>query len=312
LLPKEAKMNTQQIVKTYIHIINYLRSKKHATYDDFKKMLGYDPDKNIFTRRNFQRYIKDIEDIFSIKIVCQNREYFIDKDNIKPFISNDLMHRLNIYAACDDFVMGESSAYILPQERCIQGIEYIFVCIEAIKNSKVLKFAYVKHVDRPDTIREVEPYAIKESQNRWYLLAKERDESGTHYKVFGLDRMQEVEITDIPFEKDVSFNPKEYFRDAYGINTHCESGKPEKVVLALGEIKGRFILSNPIHHSQQPKLQDIEVSKQPFNGEVSLYLYPSHDFIMEILSHGKDVRVISPPWLVNRVRETLKEALAQY
>lgn len=190
-------MNTQQIVKAYIHIINYLRSRERASFEDIRRntlaKLRYNPDENIFMLRNFQRYIKDIEGIFSIKIECQKGEYFINdinEDYIKPYISNNLMHRLNIYAACDELVKEEFPAYILPQERCIQGVEYIFVCIEAINNSKVLKFAYIKHVDGTVSIREVEPYAIKESQNRWYLLAKERDESGIHYKVFGLDRMQ--------------------------------------------------------------------------------------------------------------------------
>lgn len=45
--------------------------------------------------------------------------------------------------------------------------------------------------------RNAEPYALKEFKGRWYLLAKDRKDY--QIKTFGLDRIQELEITNKNF-----------------------------------------------------------------------------------------------------------------
>ena len=45
---------------------------------------------------------------------------------------------------------------------------------------------------------------------------------------------------------------------------------------------------------------------------IKLKLYVSHDFFMEILSLGQNVKVIKPESLINDVKTAYKEALNQY
>ncbi|MFZ4547639.1 MAG: hypothetical protein ACOYN4_09395 [Bacteroidales bacterium] len=45
---------------------------------------------------------------------------------------------------------------------------------------------------------------------------------------------------------------------------------------------------------------------------IKLKLVVTHDFIMEILSHGDNVKVIKPENLISEVKAVLKNALSQY
>jgi len=43
-----------------------------------------------------------------------------------------------------------------------------------------------------------------------------------------------------------------------------------------------------------------------------MYIYPTYDFIMEILSMGKEVKVIEPPSLKEQIKNSLIETLNNY
>jgi len=174
--------------------------------------------------------------------------------------------------------------------------------LNAIQNKKEVKFKYQKFWDASLTDRIIKPIALKESKNRWYLIAM--DTKDTIIKNFSLDRISELQLTNQRFTS-VEYNIHEAFKNSFGI-INGTNDKVSRIILAFKIDQGRYIKSLPLHHSQ--KL----ISQNDNEIRFEYQLKPTFDFIQEILSHGSDVEVIAPLSLRNNIIEKLKENLKKY
>ena len=99
-----------------------------------------------------------------------NKVYFIDFDqqpeaNERILEAFDTFNALNISDRLSDFIHFEN--------RHPQGTEYLYGLLHAIKNKLQIIFQYKKFWGDESAERIVEPYSLKESKNRWYVLAKD-------------------------------------------------------------------------------------------------------------------------------------------
>jgi len=62
----------------------------------------------------------------------------------------------------------------------------------------------------------------------------------------------------------------------------------------------------PLHESQQILADNEEEIR------VQLTVFITHDFVMELLSHGANVKVLQPESLIQDLKEVYKSALAAY
>lgn len=187
----------------------------------------------------------------------------------------------------------------IPESR---GHEFLPVLLDAIRNNQETEFDYTPYVDGRARHYIYHPYLLKENKNRWYLVGKEM--ANNKIRTLGLDRMKNIRATGNTFFTDKDFNPDVFFRYSFGIGTY--SGIPEEIVLQLDEVQAQYIISNPLHPSQ-------EIS-QPIKGTylVKLYVIPSDELRMQILSYGTKVEVIKPGWLREEVKSILTRALQNY
>ncbi len=174
--------------------------------------------------------------------------------------------------------------------------------LKAIQNRKEAKFKYQKFWDASLTNRIVKPIALKESKNRWYLIAK--DTKDTIIKNFSLDRISELQLTNQRFTS-VEYNIHEAFENSFGI-INGTNDEVSRIILAFKVDQGRYINSLPLHHSQ--KL----ISQNDNEIRFEYQLKPTFDFIQEILSHGSDVEVIAPLSLRKKIIEKLKASIENY
>jgi predicted DNA-binding transcriptional regulator YafY len=151
--------------------------------------------------------------------------------------------------------------------------------------------------------RPVEPYALKESKGRWYLLAKDRNDR--RIKTFGLDRILDFQSTPGRFDYPQNLDVNEMFRYCFGVINPDES-PPDQIILSFEPEQGKFIKSYPIHESQTILTDNSRELR------ISLTLFITHDLVMEILSYGMAVKIISPENLIREVKKIYKEAAAQY
>ena len=107
------------------------------------------------------------------------------------------------------------------------------------------------------------------------------------------------------FSNDSDFNPAEYMKFAFGV-TVVEGEEPQEVILSFTPYQGKYIKTLPLHYSQKI-LADNDTELR-----ISLKICLTHDFKMEILSLGENVKVIAPQQLIDEIKATYKKALKNY
>ena len=98
---------------------------------------------------------------------------------------------------------------------------------------------------------------------------------------------------------------EENFRYCFGIISPNEE-EPKDIVLSFNNFQGKYIKSLPLHHTQTIVLDNEEEL------QIKLKLCITHDFVMELLSFGNNVKVVQPQILKDEIKVALAKALKQY
>lgn len=298
-------MSDRKTVLRYFYILNRIR-KSPASFREIDTYLAqqselHDENFNV-SKRQFSRVLKDINSIFELDIDydASRDVYFINQESESDITSR----RLEALDTFHALKMGkDTSQSILFEKRHPQGSEYLMPLIQAIKEKVQIQFCHQKFWDNFSTTRTVEPYVIKEFKNRWYLVAN--DKKDEKIKTFGLDRLSNLILTENKIIIPDTFNIETYFQHCFGIITTDEA-KPEEVVLSFPPHQGKYIKTMPMHASQEVLVDDEKEVR------VHLKLHITYDFLLEVLSHGDKVKVISPVQLVEQITDNYKKALKQY
>lgn len=253
-------------------------------------------------KRTFSRDLDAIRSLYDIDI-----EFNFSKGvyEIVPDKQND--KNLRMVEAMDLFnalKISENIADVIHfEKRRPMGSEHLSGLLHAIKNRVQVKFTYQKYWEDELSGRIADPYALKEFKNRWYVLAK--DLKDNQIKSFALDRLSELELTQKKFQYPEDFNVNDHYRYCFGIigpNGHT----PTDVILSFDNVQGKYIKSLPLHESQQILIDNGQEL------QIKLNLYITHDFIMELLSHGESLKILKPDSLIQEIKESLEKALHQY
>lgn len=279
----------------YKLIIEKLRNKKQASFKEISDYLDRESDIHGYdfniSKRTFQRDLNDIRSIFNIDIKCnKSNEYFIEEDIDNEF-SSRIMEAFDIF---NSFTAANNlSPFVIMDSRRAMGTEHMYGLLHAIKNRLVVSFRHTKYWEDESTQRTIEPYALKESQNRWYVVAK--DKKDNKIKTFGLDRISELEIKKEKFTKPANLNINEMFRNCFGI-INPKDAKVEEIILSFEPQQGKYIKSYPLHTSQQVLIDNEDELR------IKLNLYITDDLIYELLKHSEFLKVISPESLKTSLR----------
>lgn len=179
------------------------------------------------------------------------------------------------------------------------GTRHLSYIIKAIKQRKKIYFSYKKYSDNSTSNRTLSPYAIKQWNGRWYVIGKEENGS---VKTFGMDRMENLALSNESFIKDKNVDIEDKFKYSYGIYSSTEYPL-EDVVISCSKEDANYLNSRPIHSSQKVIRED--------NNSVTIgfRLRITPDFIMEIVSRSWSVKVIRPEYLRIQICDIYKQAL---
>lgn len=265
-------MSVRETITRYNLIIKKI--KKHpSTFDEITEYLkiesdiqGYDYNKS---KRTFQRDLEDIRSIFHIDIHFDfsRKVYFLFEDD-QSEVSERILEAFDTFNALN--ISDRLSNYIHFEKRRPQGTENLYGLLHAIKNQVQIQFIYQKYWEEILTKRLVEPYALKEFRNRWYLLANDLKDGMV--KSFALDRLTELDITRKKFQLPNDFNIKELFKYSFGIINSTE-GEPHEIILSFTHYQGKYIKSLPLHESQEVLIDDDNELR------IKLKIHITHDFL---------------------------------
>lgn len=195
------------------------------------------------------------------------------------------------------------SKYIFFESRKPTGAENFYDLFFALRNKRVVSFEHYNYKNKQMTSRKVHPLALKESKDRWYLIAI--DTKDQVLKSFGLDRINYLDVHKTKFKEKYRYNFREHFKNAFGVMNLAEQN-PQKIVMKCTKHQGEYIKSFPLHQSQK------EIKETQTETFFEFFLHPTYDFMQEILSYGKEVQVLEPKVLVDDIRTHLQESLNNY
>ncbi len=298
-------MSKKEAIARYNLIIKKLR-KHPASFAEIADYLALESELQEYnfnvSQRTFQRDISDISSIYHIDIQYNfsTKVYYIEYDD-QPEISERIFEAFDTFNALN--ISDRLSDFIHFEKRRPQGTENLYGLMHAIKNKVQISFSYHKFWEEEASYRTVEPYALKEFNNRWYVLANDLKDKTV--KSFALDRLSELEIAHRKFQLPNNFNVNEHFKYCFGIISPNEQ-QPQEIILSFTHFQGKYIKTLPLHETQ--------VVLKDNNDEllIKLTLFITHDFLMEILSFAENVKVIKPTDLIEQVKNSYSSALKQY
>lgn len=183
------------------------------------------------------------------------------------------------------------------------GTQFMPPLIEGISKNFLVKIKYRSYNNPILKEYTVEPYGLKQSQRRWYLIS--HIPGYENLTVFSLDRIESIELTDEKFELDKEIKIDSYFNEVVGVNLDEDYDSEEVIIRVYGHQRN-YIESLPLHNSQ--KL----LTKEKDYTEYSFFLRPEYEFQHEILKMGFNAEVISPQWLREEIKWNAKKILNLY
>ena len=296
-------MKPAQIFRQYIWIINTLRAYRKLTLEELSQKWQQDgvADGNPLQRSSFNRHRDAILDMFGIIIDCEPRTYKYYISN-KEVLGDDSIERWLFSTLTVHGMLADSAAV---KERMVlesapAGEQYLDVIIRAIKTNRRLLMGY-KKFEAEGYEKVVCPYAMKLFRQRWYLLAL-NDEG--QMRIYALDRMTMVELTDEPFEMPADFSAQTYFSEYFGVLT--TDIPMAHVILRAHKWMPNYLRTLPLHHSQ------CELTSTPDYADFSYDIRPTSDFLGELLRHSDGIEVLQPLELREKMRQMIAETLKRY
>jgi predicted DNA-binding transcriptional regulator YafY len=194
----------------------------------------------------------------------------------------------------------ENQLIAFEQNRDMQGLRYLSDLINYTIKRKPVIITY--HPFGKDVLKwTIHPYYLKQYNNRWFLLGYNAEYEDL--SIVALDRIEGLELADIPFVRNKDFNFDAYFRDIIGVS--LEKGKEvEHVRLKFSPNRLPYVLSKPIHHSQE--------LENEAEGIVSIDVIPNKELISELIWFRDDVEVLSPESLRKEIQDLIAEMYQKY
>ncbi len=305
-------MSKRAYISRYLIILKKLKTKPYISYNEleahmnqqFRHLQLMDEDIELaFSKRTWLRDKREINNLFGIAIdySTKHQGYCINETQNHNQYFERIIEEFDIFSSLN--LAHEAAPFIHLENRKPQGTDNLYGLLDAIKQKQQIQFTYQKFWEEKPSKRTVEPYALKEFKNRWYLMAMNLQDGIV--KSFALDRLTNLSITNNPFTVAINYNIEDNYRYCFGIISP-NNEKPQTVVLSFDPYQGKYIKTLPLHATQQILLDDEEEL------QIQLTIYITHDFVMELLSFGSHVKVLQPLALIDEMKHSLQDALGQY
>jgi len=204
-----------------------------------------------------------------------------------PYLNQfkNFVERALTFSKVEQQLQQDLSKYIQFEEPVfVEGLQWIQALVDAIQLKYVVKIYYKSISGNNTRNRYLHPYLLKEYDDRWYVYGF--DEESGEERIFGLDRIQELQIKKQKEYRYFKGDRGHIFKHTIGVSRFV--GEPQEIILKLYYPQSEYILSKPIHTSQQVVDQDQE------SITIKLYLRINYELKALIRSYGEKVEVLTP------------------
>lgn len=256
-------------------------------------------------RQTFDRWKGGILDLFGILIDCEQRggyHYYIA--NPKELSEGKLRTwLLNTYGTAETLSSNLSIHDRILTENIPSSQDHLSTVLEAMKSNNMLHITFKAFTMKEPKRFLVEPYCVKMSAQRWYMLARNTEHK--NLRLYSLDRIEAVEISNTRFVLPNDFNAKDYFAEFFGIVLD-ESVPLQTIILRADKYHQNYMRTLPLHPTQR------EIFACDDYADFELKLRPTYDFYMKLMSFGNMIKVLEPKNLQEEICKWLENTIEMY
>ena len=293
--------------KRYVWLIDLISRHGYISKRDidsawYRSSLNELRERNI-PERTFHNHREAIESIFGIRIdFKRGLGYYIenpddlDGEGIRSWLleSMSLSNLLNESADMRSRILFE---------KVPSSSKWLTFIVNAMREGKAVTLTYKSFRNTEPHTFETHPYCLKVFRQRWYMLA--RTPGKEELRIYSLDRVIDIQLSDSPLILPKDFNAADFFSDYFGIIIG-HNIQPSTMELKATAEQAKYLESLPLHSSQEA----IETTP-----EYTIFRYkivPTFDLKQEILSRGATLEVLSPEWFREEVISEIKQMMNNY
>lgn len=271
-----------------------------------------------YSRRTFNNHRLAVADLFGIDINCDRstNRYFIPYSGDVLDNNESIGWLVNTFTVNSLLSLGkERLSGRVSVEEIPSGQKYLTAIMQAMEDGKELEIVYGKYSSDSSETLHVQPFAVKEHEKRWYLVAFCHERAGADrrnddinaWRVYGLDRITSLQVTDASFRMPKDFDVDGIFSQSYGIYFPKAGQKPVTIRFKVTDEEARYLRDLPIHRSQ------VEENAAKGDGRIfRIRVIPNRNLTMEFCRHAGRLEVIEPEEVRLSVKEELEKAYKQY
>lgn len=271
-----------------------------------------------YSRRTFNNHRLAVADLFGIDIECDRStsRYLIPYSGDVLDNNESIGWLVNTFTVNSLLSLGkERLSGRVSVEEIPSGQKYLTAIMQAMEDGKELEIVYGKYSSDSSETLHVQPFAIKEHEKRWYLVAFCHERAGADrrnddinaWRVYGLDRITSLQVTDVSFRMPKDFDVDGIFSQSYGIYFPKSGQKPVTIRFKVTDEEARYLRDLPIHRSQ------VEENAAKGDGRIfRIRVIPNRNLTMEFCRHAGRLEVIEPEEVRLSVKEELEKAYKQY
>ena len=263
-----------------------VRDKKYYAYDDESYSITKAPINNAD--------VSKLKQAVSILKQLNGFTYFDEMSDMIARLENNLSKAGNTPA---NYIQFENNSML-------KGLEHIMPLYEAIAGKRCLLLDYKSFKVATARQQIYYPYLLKEYRNRWFLICRPKNQKTL--LTLALDRI--VAFQDLPKEPFVPYDGVDfdrYFSDLLGV-TKTEKDRGHKVFLFVNKANAPYVLTKPIHTSQQIINEDEK------GMVIRIDVVLNFELEREILGFGENVKVLAPRILAARIKKRVKQMMGNY
>lgn len=222
----------------------------------------------------------------------------------------DVVNRLEDHVASMRF--DAEQVILLESNEQLRGLRFITPLHDAIRTHTPVTVTYKPFKNPEAESFCFSPYILKEFRNRWFVFGKchsDNPEIAARITNLALDRIEQM--GEAPKrEKYISrpghFRPAEYFSDMIGV-TRDVASPVEHVVFRSTAAGAPYVRTKPLHRSQREQ-ETLSDGSTVFSIDVIV----NYELERDILGYGEQLTVLSPPALVERIKQRLDATRSNY
>lgn len=182
-----------------------------------------------------------------------------------------------------------------PHKSYRQHKQTIDLISQAIDKKRTAQMRYFSASRDSTGRREVDPYFLRFAGGGLYLIG--HCHLRKEVRMFAVERIRSIVLTDHPYQMPLGFNVDEYVQDALAV---MRSGRRIEVELQFSKKAAAWVKDKSWHASHETSLMKDGRLK------MTLKVADNDELVGWILSFGSQVKVVSPESLRNKVSDEAK------